>query len=105
MLFPHPHPSFENVDPLPHNAKIRMIQIKEEQHPLLLSFPHPQFVATRSLIRNPPKYLHCILCWFLQLVTENAKSKANGNKGKKTVLRTAFSLYTYNCLCQGSARG
>lgn len=70
MLFPHPHPSFENVDPLPHNAKIRMIQIKEEQHPLLLSFPHPQFVATRSLIRNPPKYLHCILCWFLQLVTE-----------------------------------
>lgn len=95
MLFPHPHPSFENVDPLPHNAKIRMIQIKEEQHPLLLSFPHPQFVATRSLIRNPPKYLHCILCWFLQLVTENAKSKENGNKGKKTVLRTAFSLYTY----------
>lgn len=87
MLFPHPHPSFEKDDPLPHNAKIRMIQIKEEQHPLLLSFPHPQFVATRSLIRNPPKYLHCILCWFLKTVTENAKSKANG------IANRIFSLY------------
>lgn len=68
MLFPHPHPSFEKDDPLPHKARIRIIQIKE-LHPQFVSFPHPQFVATRSLIRKPPKYLHCILCVYKKEVT------------------------------------
>ena len=48
---PQPQPSPESPPvPLLHKERIKIIQMRELQQ--LLSFPHPQFVATRSLIRN-----------------------------------------------------
>lgn len=51
-MLSHPHPPllFINPPPLPQQLSKRMIQIQELHPPLLLSHPHPQFVAAKSLI-------------------------------------------------------
>ena len=88
-LQPQPQPlSEENTEPpLLHNARIRIIQIRE-LHPQLGSFPHPQFVATRSLIRKPPQYLQCILCWGKKRVTKKRKiDLIFTNQGRFAILR------------------
>ena len=63
---PKPHPLPQPL-PFPQQASRRMIQIQLlHPQPLLqplLSHPHPQFVAAKSLILFPPRdHLQCIIC-------------------------------------------
>ena len=66
LSLPKPYPLPQPL-PFPQQASRRMIQIQLlHPQPLLqplLSHPHPQFVAAKSLILFPPRdHLQCIIC-------------------------------------------
>lgn len=94
LLFPlpHPQPSPEKVLPeFPHKQRSKMIQIIELQQLLSLS-PHPQFVATRSLIKKPPNYLQCILCEKINCVTLFRKKAFFTKKQSFVILKCGILL-------------
>lgn len=72
LLFPpHPHPSLLKRPPFPpqqHNNK--MIQ-RIEPHPSSHPHPLPQFVAAKSLMLNPPKFIYTVSYVFKKNVLQN----------------------------------